>query len=147
MHQDQTWHAGRPRPWPHCVRWGPTFPPQSGIPQFSVRICCGQMVGWIKMPHGRKIGLNPSDIVLDGDPAPRPPKGGRAPNFRSMSIVDKRSPICWALVLFYNLLIIQQKCLKLHRLQGPVSLFIMLWWSVICGRPLQVAIQGTLNSN
>ena len=21
--QDETWHAGRPRPWPHCVRWGP----------------------------------------------------------------------------------------------------------------------------
>jgi len=20
--QDETWHAGRPRPWPHCVRWG-----------------------------------------------------------------------------------------------------------------------------
>ena len=19
--QDQTWHAGRPQPWPHCVRW------------------------------------------------------------------------------------------------------------------------------
>jgi len=22
MEQDETWHAGRPRPWPHCVRWG-----------------------------------------------------------------------------------------------------------------------------
>ena len=22
--QDETWHAGRPRPWPHCVRWGPS---------------------------------------------------------------------------------------------------------------------------
>jgi len=20
--QDETWHAGRPRPWPQCVRWG-----------------------------------------------------------------------------------------------------------------------------
>jgi len=20
MDQDETWHAGRPRPWPHCVR-------------------------------------------------------------------------------------------------------------------------------
>jgi len=25
--QDETWHAGRPRPWPHCVRWRPRSPP------------------------------------------------------------------------------------------------------------------------
>jgi len=25
--QDQTWPAGRPRPRPHCVRWGPSSPP------------------------------------------------------------------------------------------------------------------------
>jgi len=24
--QDETWHAGRPRTWPHCVRWGPSSP-------------------------------------------------------------------------------------------------------------------------
>ena len=24
------WHAGRPRPWPHCVRWGPSSPPSKG---------------------------------------------------------------------------------------------------------------------
>ena len=24
--QYETWHAGRLRPWPHCVRWGPTSP-------------------------------------------------------------------------------------------------------------------------
>jgi len=23
MNQDATWYGGRPRPWPHCVRWGP----------------------------------------------------------------------------------------------------------------------------
>ena len=26
MDQDQSWHAGRPRPGPHCVRWGPSSP-------------------------------------------------------------------------------------------------------------------------
>ena len=26
--QDETWHAGRLRPWPHCVRWGPSSPPK-----------------------------------------------------------------------------------------------------------------------
>jgi len=28
--QDETWHAGRPRPWPHRVRWGPTSPSPGG---------------------------------------------------------------------------------------------------------------------
>jgi len=28
--QDETWHAGRPRPWPHCVRWGPSYPSPKG---------------------------------------------------------------------------------------------------------------------
>jgi len=28
MDQDETWHAGRPRPWSRCVRWGPAPPPQ-----------------------------------------------------------------------------------------------------------------------
>jgi len=41
------------------------------------------------MPLGRKVGLHPSDIVLNGNPTPRPQKGGRAPNFQPMSIVPK----------------------------------------------------------
>jgi len=82
MDQDETWHAGRPRHWPHCVRWGPSSP----SPYFQP-ICCSQMAGWIKIPVGRKVGLSPSDIVLDGNPAPPPQKGGGAPNFRPMSIV------------------------------------------------------------
>ena len=28
--QDETWHAGKPRPWPHCVRWGPSSSPPKG---------------------------------------------------------------------------------------------------------------------
>jgi len=28
--QDETWYAGRPRPWPHCVRWGPSSPSPKG---------------------------------------------------------------------------------------------------------------------
>jgi len=74
MDQDETWHAGSPRPWPHCVRWGPSSPPLKGgrVPQFSAHICCGEMAVWIKIPLGSKVGLSPSDIVLDGDPAPFP---------------------------------------------------------------------------
>jgi len=95
MDQDETWHAGRPRPWPYCVRWRPSSPsasPKGHSPQFSAHICCGQMTGWIKMPLGTEIGLGPGNFVLDGDPAPPPQKGGGAPvpNFRPMSIVAKR---------------------------------------------------------
>jgi len=28
--QDETWFAGRPRPWPHSVRWGPICPSPKG---------------------------------------------------------------------------------------------------------------------
>ena len=30
MGQDNTWHGSRPRPRPHCVRWGPLETPQKG---------------------------------------------------------------------------------------------------------------------
>ena len=30
--QDETWQAGRPRPWPHCVRWRPSYPSPKGAP-------------------------------------------------------------------------------------------------------------------
>jgi len=56
-------------------------------------VYCGQMVGWIKMKLGMEVGLGPSHTMLDGDPA-SPEKGGTAPpNFRPVSIVDKRSLI------------------------------------------------------
>jgi len=28
--QDETWRAGSPRPWPHCVRWRPISPSPKG---------------------------------------------------------------------------------------------------------------------
>ena len=70
--------------------------PNGAHPQFSAHmghISCGQVAQWIKMPLGRKVGLDPRDIVLDGDPAPSSPKRGQSPNFRPMSIVAKWSPI------------------------------------------------------
>jgi len=30
MHQDETWHGDRPRPRPHCVRWGPSSSQKGG---------------------------------------------------------------------------------------------------------------------
>jgi len=57
------------------------LPQRSAAPQFLAHICCGQIDGWIKTPLGREVGLGPSNIVLDGDPAPPPKKWGRAPEF------------------------------------------------------------------
>jgi len=54
-------------------------------------VYCGQTVGSIKMKPGTEVDLGPSHIVLDGDQAPLPWKGGTAvPTFRLMSIVAKR---------------------------------------------------------
>jgi len=42
------------------------------------------------MPLGREVGISPSDIVLDGDPAPIPHKAAEpSPNFRPTSVVAK----------------------------------------------------------
>jgi len=54
-------------------------PPKEHSPQYSAHICCGQMAWWIKMPLGRRVGFDPSDIVW-GSSYPSP-KGGRAPQF------------------------------------------------------------------
>jgi len=36
MHQDKTWHGGRPQPRPQCFRWGPSSPsPKGHNPNFS----------------------------------------------------------------------------------------------------------------
>ena len=80
MDQDETWHAGSPRP--HCVRWVSAPPPPKGhSPQFSAHNCCGQMAGWITMQLGREVGLGPSDIVSHGDSSPLPKKGAEPPIF------------------------------------------------------------------
>ena len=72
-YKDETWYAGRPRPWPHCVRWGPSCPSAKGA----------------KMPLGMEIALSPGDFALDRDPA-LPKRGHSLPNFRPMFIVVKR---------------------------------------------------------
>jgi len=83
MDQDETWQGGRPRPWPHCVRWEPSSPTANGnSPQLLAHVCCGQMAGWIKMPLCIEVGLNPGDFVLNENPAPLPKKG-------PMSVVAK----------------------------------------------------------
>ena len=43
-------------------------------------VYCGQTVGWIKMKLDRQVGLGLGHTVLDGVPAPPPPKG-QSPQF------------------------------------------------------------------
>jgi len=90
MHQDETWHGGRPQPWPHCVRRGPRSPSlkRGQSPQFSAHVYCGQTDGW----------MNQDATWYGGRPLPRPhyvrwghgfPQRGhsRLLNFRPMSIL------------------------------------------------------------
>jgi len=45
MDQDETWHTDRPRPRPHCFRWGLSSPPQKGTaPSFRLIFV---MVKWL----------------------------------------------------------------------------------------------------
>jgi len=44
---------------------------------FVTLVHCGQMVGWIKVKLGKKVGLGTGHIVLDGYLAP--PKGAQQP--------------------------------------------------------------------
>jgi len=77
MDQDTTWYGGRLQPRRLCVRLGPrsTSTKRGGAPKFSARVHCGQTAGWIKMPLGTEVCQD--DIVLDGDPAHRPPSPQR----------------------------------------------------------------------
>jgi len=77
MDQDETWHAGRPRPGQIVLDGDPAPPSQKGhSPQFSAHVCSGQTAGWIKMPLGTEVDLGPGETTLFGDPAPPPKKGG-----------------------------------------------------------------------
>jgi len=78
--QNEIWRGGRPRPQPHCVRWGTSSPmARDTAPHFSAHVCCGQTIGWIKMPLGTEVDLGPVHIVLDGDPASPAQKGHSSP--------------------------------------------------------------------
>ena len=83
MDEDATWYGGRPQQKGLCVTWEPSPPPKKeaepggGASQFSAHVYCGQTARWIKMALGMAAGLGPVHIVLDGDTAPLPKKGGR----------------------------------------------------------------------
>jgi len=69
MDQDAIWYGGRPRPsrLGTLCYMGTQLRHHKGhsSPQFSARIYCGQLAGWIKMPPGIETGLSAGDTVLD----------------------------------------------------------------------------------
>jgi len=76
---DETWHAGRPRPWPHCVRWGPSSPKEAQPPIFGPYLlrsngCMDQDVTWYgARPRPRRLCVRsgPSTLPQDGWSPPR----------------------------------------------------------------------------
>ena len=78
--QDGTWHSGRPRPWPHCVRWGPssTSPKGHSPPIFGPYLlrpngCIDQDVTWYGDRH------RPRRLCVKWGPRSPIPKGGGSP--------------------------------------------------------------------
>jgi len=74
--EDETWRAGRPRPWPHCARWGPSSPSPKGARPPIFRPNPLQPNGCVDQDATL---YGPGDFVLDGDPAPPPQKRGQNP--------------------------------------------------------------------
>jgi len=78
--QDETWHAGRPRLWPHCVRWGPSSPSPKGAHTPIFGPCLLWPNSWMDEAgtlHGGRP--QPGDFMLDVDPVPFPQKGRSPP--------------------------------------------------------------------
>ena len=93
--QDETWHAGRSRPWPYCVAWGPSSPPQKAgelPPIFGPFLLWP--IGWMHQdatwygvrPKPRRLCVRwgPSCLPKRGRSPPPPQKN------RPMFIVAKR---------------------------------------------------------
>jgi len=91
MDQDATWYGGRPRPFQHCFRCGPSYPQKKRHTHpypILAHVYCGQMARWMKTPLGTAVDLVPDHIVLDGVPAPAKRAPQPPPSFWPMSIVD-----------------------------------------------------------
>ena len=81
MDQDETWHAGRPQPWPHCVRRGPSSPSpkRGGAPNFRPISVVAKWLdgsrchleGGRPQPKRHCVRWGPSSL----------PKRGRSPQF------------------------------------------------------------------
>jgi len=83
MDQDASWYGSGSQPMQHCVRWGPSSPlPLKGAhqpPTFWPMSIVAKMVGRIKLPLDKEIGLGPGNTVLHGAQLPFPRKEHSSP--------------------------------------------------------------------
>jgi len=102
MDQDETWHGGRPRSRPHCVRF--SFPLKGTAPLPPIfGPCLLWPNGWMDQDATWYVGsLSPGNIVLDGDPAPRKGAQQLPTSFQPMCVVAKWSPISSTAELLSN---------------------------------------------
>ena len=81
MDQDEPWLAGRPRPWPHCVRWGPSSSSPKGAQPQIFGPCLLWPNGWMNQdatwyggrpwPRPHCARCEPSPLPRIGDPKPQ----------------------------------------------------------------------------
>jgi len=105
MDQDVTWYGGRPPVGLRDIVFDvdPVTPRKRAHSPHPIlaHVYCGQMVGWMKMPHGTEVDLGPGHIILDGVPAPA--KGAQQPPLFGPYLLWPRSPISAIAELLYKL--------------------------------------------
>jgi len=79
--QDATWYGGTPRPWRHCARWGPSFPPQKGGTPPIFGPCLLWPNGWMDEDATWYAGRPAPRPLLDANPAPKRGNSSQNPNF------------------------------------------------------------------
>jgi len=88
--QDETWHADRPWPWPHCLRWRPSSPSHKGAqppPMFGPFLLWPN--GWMHQDATWYGGRpQPSGLCSMGTQPPSPKTGQSI--FWPSSIADKQ---------------------------------------------------------
>jgi len=90
MDQDETWRGGRPRPWPYCVRWGPSSSPSSKGAQLLIFGPCLLWPNGCMHQDTTSYGGRPRRLCVRWGPScPRKGHSPLPPNFRPMSVVAK----------------------------------------------------------
>jgi len=81
MDQYATWYGGRPQPRRHCVRWGPSSPPQKGAepPNFRPMSIVANWLDGSRCHLVGELGLSSGHIVRRGPNYPSPAKGAQHP--------------------------------------------------------------------
>ena len=91
--QDEAWHAGRPQPWPHCDRCGPSSPSAKGAQPPIFGPCLLWPNGWMDQDATCYAGTpEPRPQCARWGPSCPPQKSRHSllPNFRPMFVVAKR---------------------------------------------------------